>query len=91
MRALQVLVVVMGVLIVLGTAVVAVTIVRRMGVATPRPVIATALDEPAGTHIVSVAAFGDRLAVVLQGGGPDRVAIVDPASGRRAGDIHLAR
>jgi hypothetical protein len=91
MRGLLVLVVVMGVLIVAGTATVAVTILHRM---TPRlagPMPAVTLAEPAGTHIVTVAPLGDRLAVVLQGGGPDRVVILDPATGRDLGRISLAR
>jgi hypothetical protein len=29
--------------------------------------------------------------VVLQGGGPDRVVLVDPASGRNLGEVRLAR
>jgi len=90
MRALLALTVVMGVLIVLGTATVAVTIMHRMAAA-PRAVPGGVLDEPAGTRIVGAAAYGDRLAVVLQGGGPDRVLLVDPVSGRSFGRITLAR
>jgi hypothetical protein len=89
MRALLALTVVMGVLIVLGTATIAVTIVHRMGAAAPRPLAGGILDEPAGTHIVSAAAYGDRLALVLQGGGPDRVVLFDPATGRSLGQVKL--
>ena len=79
----------MGVLIVLGVAVIGVTIVRRLNpVATP---LAMVLDEPAGTRIVSVAAVGDRLAVLLQGGGSDRVVLVDPRTGAASGHLGLAR
>jgi hypothetical protein len=91
MRALLTLTIVMGVLIVLGTATVAVTIMHRMGAAAPRPVAGGVLDEPAGTRIVGAAAFGDRLALVLQGGGPDRVVLFDPVSGRSLGRISLAK
>lgn len=80
MRALLALVVGMGVLIVVGVAVVAVTIMHRMaapaGVAAV-PALAATLAEPAGTHIFAVSTVGDRLAVVLQGGGADRVVFVD--------------
>jgi ABC-type Na+ efflux pump permease subunit len=90
MRALLALTVVMGVLIVLGTATIAITIVHRMGAATPRTLAGGVLDEPAGTHIVSAAAYGDRLALVLQGGGPDRVVIIDPTTGQSLGRVTLA-
>ncbi len=91
MRALLALTVVMGVLIVLGTATVAVTVMHRMNGAAPRPLAASVLDEPTGTHIVSAAAYGDRLAIVLQGGGPDRVVLLDPATGHPLGRVSLAR
>ncbi len=84
MRAMLGLVVGMGVLIVAGVAVVAVTIVGRMGGHGAVPATVT-LDQPAGTRIVGVAGLGDRLAVVLQGGGPDRVVVVDGRGGVRLG------
>ncbi len=90
MRVLVTLTVIMGVLIVAGTAVVAVTIFHRVGGA-PRTLANSVLDEPSGTHIMGAAAFGDKLAIVLQGGGPDRVAIVDPTSGHVLGHIVVAR
>jgi hypothetical protein len=90
MRALVALTVIMGVLILAGTATVAITIVHRIG-GTPRALTNALLDEPAGTHILAAAAYGDKLAIVLQGGGPDRVAIIDPATGRALGRIALAR
>jgi hypothetical protein len=81
----------MGVLIVAGVATVAVTILHRMGGGVPHAVAGGVLDEPAGTRIVGASAFGKGLAVVLQGGGPDRVVLVDPASGRTLGAIRLAQ
>ena len=90
MRGLQAAVILMGVLIVLGVAVVGVTIVQRLHGGTPGAV-ALVLDEPAGTRMVSAAAAGDRLAVVLQGGGPDRLVLVDPRTGTIAGRVGLAR
>ena len=95
MRALKVAVVVMGVLIVVGTMGLGVGIARRS--AAPSVVSAAAwaasvvLDEPAGTRIVGIAVVRDRLAVQLQGGGADRVVLIDPASGAVAGRISLAR
>ena len=83
MRAMMALVVGMGVLIVAGVAVVAVTIVGRMGAQTAK--ITVTLNEPAGTHIAGVAALGDHMAVVLQGGGPDRIVVV------QAGEVRLAK
>ncbi len=78
MRALIVLVVGMGVLIVVGVGVVAATIMHRMGGPAAVAIAASAtLDEPAGTHIATIGAAGDRLAVLLQGGGADRVVFVD--------------
>jgi hypothetical protein len=93
MRGLLALVVGMGVLIVAGVAVIGVTIVHRMTAPPPmRTEAASAmLDQPAGTQIVSVAGLGDRLAVTLRGGGPDRVVILDAASLRPLGQVALAR
>ena len=88
MRFLKVLVVVMGVLIVLGTTTLVVVIARRVGSAPVIPAsVAASLDEPAGTRIAGIAAAGDRLAVQLQGGGPDRIVLIDPRSGTVVGRI----
>jgi hypothetical protein len=103
MRALKIAVIVMGVLIVGGTTALLVVIVHRMSAppallaAIPAPVAAmpasvtAVLDEPAGTRIAGIAAVRDRLAVQLQGGGADRVVLIDPATGAVAGRISLAR
>jgi hypothetical protein len=98
MRALKVLTIVMGVMIVAGTGVLVAVIAHRLStpasgvtpVAGGAP-LALVLDEPAGTRIASVAAAGDRLALQLQGGGADRVVLVDLRSGAVAGRISLAR
>jgi hypothetical protein len=97
MRALKAAVVVMGVLILLGTAGLVVLVARRAG----GPMTATApslpsrveavLDEPAGTRIAVIVAVRDRLGVQLQGGGTDRVVLIDPSTGAVAGQISLAR
>jgi hypothetical protein len=96
MRGLKVAVVVMGVLIVLGTIGLVVGIARRPGtpvvaVATWPAAMASVLDEPVGTRIAGIVAVRDRLAVQLQGGGMDRVLLIDPATGAVAGRISLAR
>jgi len=49
------------------------------------------LDEPVGSRISGIAMVQDRLAVVLQGGGGDRVVLIDLRSGAPAGRILLAR
>ena len=90
MRALLALVIVMGVLIVVGVGIVAATIVHRMGGATPHAFAGGTLDEPSGTHIAAVTSYGDRLAITLQGGGPDRITLFDPIAGRTLGHISLA-
>jgi hypothetical protein len=92
MRGLKIATIAMGVLILLGTTVIVVTIVRRtmtgpVGVA-ERPFTAV-LDEPAGTTIAGITAVRDRLALRLRGGGADRVVLVDPTSGTLAGRIEL--
>ena len=71
MRALKILVVVMGVLIVAGTATLAVLLIRRAGGdAAPQAPTASALlrqlDEPSGTSIAAIALSPDRLAIHLR-------------------------
>lgn len=76
MRGLLTLVVAMGVLIVAGVATIAVTIVHRMAGegSVQSPLV---LDEPAGSRIAGISPFGNRLALLLTGGGgPDRVVLV---------------
>jgi hypothetical protein len=90
MQALKALTIVMGVLIVGGTAVLGVVLARRMGGGSAAPV-SVLLDEPTGTRIAGIAGAGDRLAVRLEGGGPDRVVLIDPHSGAATGRVGLAR
>jgi len=87
MRALQALVIVMGVLIVAGMATIAITLVHR-GAAPPVVMPDLTLTEPPGTHIATISQLGSRLAVLLQGGGPDRVVIVD-TNGQVVGRIKV--
>ncbi len=104
MRGLMVAVIGMGLLIVAGVAVLVTLMVQRMSPATtpiasaPAAVMipgagagatAFALDEPPGTHIVSLSLAADRLALQLSGGGSDRVVIVD-LRGRVLGRVALS-
>jgi hypothetical protein len=94
MRAVKIAAIVMGVLIVLGTTVILVTIVKRTvsgPAGLPDKAFAVLLDEPAGTGIAGIASVRDRLAVQLHGGGVDRVVLIDPASGVVVGRVGLAR
>jgi hypothetical protein len=92
MRVVKVLAVLMGVLIIIGSTVVVVTIIKRSTGEAAQGGAAVVLDEPVGTRIVGIAAVSDRLAVLLQGGaGPDRIVLVDPRTGTEAGTIALAR
>jgi hypothetical protein len=97
MRWLVAAVAVMGVLILAATGVLVATLVARFHVpghpvASSSPVpAAITLDEPAGTRIAGVSALGDRLVLALHGGGPDRVVVIDPARGRAAFRVGLAR
>jgi hypothetical protein len=90
MRALKILVVVMGVLIVGGVVLLGVLLTQRIGTMSG-PSTTVALDEPAGTRIIVTAAMPDRVVLQLQGGGPDRVVVIDLRSGRVTGRIGLAR
>ncbi len=94
----------MGVLIAVGATVLVVLLVQRMSSAAapnastiataPATITANAaeamLDEPAGTHIAWSSLAGERLAVQLTGGGPDRIFIVDTRSGRVMARVSLA-
>ena len=92
MRFLKVLVIAMGVLIVVATTVLIVLIVHRLGETKPAQSVSASvlLDQPHGTRIVGIAAADSRLALQLQGGGPDRVVLVDPRTGTVVGTISLA-
>ncbi len=89
------LVVGLGILIVAGFGVVVATLAHRMiegghrSAVTPPAQTTAALGEPPGTRIGSLVAAGDRLAVLLQGGGADRVVLLDPRDGTRLGTIVL--
>jgi hypothetical protein len=93
MGGLRALVVFLGLVIVGMVATIVITLVHRHATHSGFAPLANStltLDEPAGTHIAQISAVGDRLAVLLQGGGPDRVVWVDQ-SGRVAFRLQLRR
>ncbi len=90
MRALKIAVGAMGVLIIGATIALVVLVVQRVsgpGAATASAV----LDEPAGTRIAAATASSDWIVLQLQGGGSDRVVVVDPRNGRVLSRVALAR
>ena len=94
MRAVTIASIVMGVLIILGTTVILVTIVKRTvsgPSGPPEKPFAALLDEPAGTAIAGIASVRERLAVQLHGGGADRVVLIDTTTGTVVGRVTLAR
>jgi len=86
----------MGGLIVIGTTVLLITVAHRLSQPRPHavahaalpPVAAmtvlttTMLHEPDGAHIQSVTPTQDGLAVVVTGGGPDRIVLWHAATAR---------
>lgn len=89
MRALKVLTIAMGIAIVVATAALAVLIARRLSAPVRPPSYTAALREQAGARIAGVAGLQDRLAVWIQGGGPDRILLLDPRSGDVTGTVTL--
>ena len=83
----------MGVLIVLGTALVVGVVVRRIYVRPAAPSMPVAAPAglpapgpgpvvlPAGAHVAGIAAAGGVVAVWVSGPGGDRVLLIDPTSG----------
>ena len=95
MRALNVLVVVMGVLIVIGFAALIVGIAAKMSRDRPaasveRPFAATAIDIPPGARIEAMTASANRLILELAlPDGERQLLVVDLATGARLGTIAL--
>jgi hypothetical protein len=75
MSGLKALVIGLGVIIIVMVVTIIVTLATRLSTAhnAADAVTRAVLNEPPGTHMVSIASAGDRLAVLLQGGGPDRL------------------
>jgi len=99
MRALKILVAVMGVMLVVGLAVVVATIIHR---ATQRQATAPAASSavpgfghatvtlPAGARVVEMRDAGGRLVLRLQRvDGSEALLIIDPATGAEIGTIDL--
>ena len=94
MRVLKAITVIMAVLIIVGTATLAVLITKRLAGPPARigDGIAVRLEEPPGSEIAAIASEGPgELALLLRGGGPDRVVVVDLASGRVRARIGVSR
>ncbi|MFO0995444.1 MAG: hypothetical protein U1F33_02090 [Alphaproteobacteria bacterium] len=94
MRLLKGLIIVMGVLIVAGLGVVAVTITNRMGGAAPKASKggfgAAALAIGPGCQIVETQLSGDRMLVRTGGGaGCARIHIVDVTTGALVGTLDV--
>ncbi len=99
MRALKLLVVVMGLLLVGGTAALIMAIINRAShraaAPAPAPVAARGFDRavidlPAGARVLGSDAVGDRLAVrigLAEGG--EALILIDPRTGARLGTIEL--
>lgn len=106
-RPLLIAVIVMGVLVIAATSVVIVKLVQDIAgggrhatspassivPGEPQKITLTTqtLNQPDGSHIVSIATAGDRLAVLINGGGPDRILFVDPETGAITGQLMLGK
>ncbi len=90
MTGLKIAIAVMTTLIVVGIAVIGVTIARRLSSLPAGTSAPISLDQPAGTHIVSLASTPDRLAVLVQGGGPDRILLLDPKTFKQLGEVQVS-
>ena len=91
MRTLKAAVIIMGVMIVGGVVTLGVLIAQRTFGAGAAGVSEALLDEAEGTRIVGASLQGDRVALTLQGGGADRVVVVDLRTGKPVGRIALKR
>ena len=90
-RALKVLVAVMGVLILVGTVTLVALIVQRAGGGGAPARLDLALDQPDGTRLTGIAPAEGGLALWVTRPDGDRVVLVDPRRGRVAGEIRLGR
>jgi hypothetical protein len=89
-RALTILVAVMGVLIVAGTVALAVVIVQRLGGAADSPVLAGSLGQPEGSRIGGIASAEGRVAVWVVRPDGERVLLLDGRSGRVVGELRVS-
>ena len=99
MRALKLLVVIMGVLLVGGTAALIVAIIDRASHRITTPTSAVALhgfdskvvELPPGGRVLEVEAVGERLVVRvgLAEGAGEMLLLIDPTTGARLGTVEL--
>jgi hypothetical protein len=89
-RALTILVAVMGVMIVAGTVALAVVVVQRVGGGGDAPALAGSLGQPEGSRIGGIASAEGRVAVWVQRPDGDRVLLLDPRTGRVAGEVRVS-
>ena len=95
MRALKILVVVMGIVLVVGFAALIVAVAERMSrsghpPATARVFAARPVEIPRGARIESMTAGGDRLVLGLElADGNRQLVVIDLANGARLGTIDL--
>jgi hypothetical protein len=97
-RALKVLVIVLGILLIGGVVALVAMIVARSGTTLPRPAAApprgvpyeAAVDRPPGARIVDTQAEGPHLVVTIAlPDGRQQILLLDLASGARLGTIEL--
>ncbi|HLY44136.1 MAG TPA: DUF6476 family protein [Stellaceae bacterium] len=95
MRALKLLVVVMGVMILAGFVALFVAIAGRMSQPRTAPppaagAAASAIDLPAGARVETMSVASDRLAVeMVLPGGERQIVVIDLASGRLLRTVRL--
>jgi hypothetical protein len=90
MRALKVLVVVMGIMLVGGFAALVAVIVGRLSHKSAPPSFATAIEIPPGGRIEAMTATADRLVLgIISPEGERQLLIVDMTTGARLGTIAL--
>ena len=95
MRALKILVVVMGVMILVGVAALIAIIAGRLsrggsGTASSPPFAASPIELPAGARIEAMSVGTDRLVLdIVLPDGARQLVIIDLATGRRLGAIPL--
>jgi hypothetical protein len=94
MRALKILVVVMGIMLVAGFAALVVIIAGRLSRGGPavagQPFAAAPLDVPAGARIETIGVGAERLVLnILLPNGNRELWVIDLTSGRRLGTIPL--
>jgi hypothetical protein len=92
-RALKILVSVMGLLIVVATVALVVLVIQRMGRAAqgvaPGASTELALRQPTGSRIAGIAALEGQLAVWVERPDGGRVLLLDPRNLRQTGEVRL--